>query len=59
MLTEAERNLIQHRAEVEGFEYDVIYNSDYPEIKDRKFHVLLKAFRAAHKELAEYVGIEV
>jgi hypothetical protein len=40
----------------EGFDYAFRNYSDFPEIKDKKFHVLRKAYVLAAEALANYVG---
>lgn len=41
--------------ETESFEYAMTYYSDYEGIEDPKFHELLDKYRAAAKELEEYI----
>lgn len=36
-------------------DYGLIYYSDYEGVEDEKFHELLEKYRAARKELIEYI----
>jgi hypothetical protein len=42
----------------EGFEYAFVSYSNFPNIKDRKFHELREAYLDAYRRLKEYVGNE-
>lgn len=43
--------------ENEGFGYAFIDYSDFKDIDDPEFHKLREAYCAAHKALAEYIGL--
>lgn len=46
------------RVNNEGFHYAFLHYSDFKEVKDREFHKLRKAYIAATKKLADYLGLE-
>lgn len=42
----------------EGFDYAFIDYSNFPEIKDKKFHELRQAYIEARNNLANYIDLE-
>jgi hypothetical protein len=44
--------------EEEGFHYAFVDYSDWEEIKDVKFHELLKRYQDATSELRKYIGYD-
>jgi hypothetical protein len=44
--------------ENEGFDYAFTGYSNFEEITDEEFHKLRKAFLAARKALADYLGVD-
>ncbi len=50
------REHVRHVIEREGFDYAFQYKTDFPEVKDKKFHALREAYCNAVKALKEYVG---
>ncbi len=55
-LTEEEKNKICGDIDEEGFSGAFLNHSEYPEIKDAKFHLLRNEFIKAQRELSEYIG---
>lgn len=49
---------VRETVDQEGFDYAFTGYSDFEEIKDEEFHKLRKAYLEAHKNLAEYLGVE-
>lgn len=58
MLSNEEFNTIDGCVDNEGFDYTFKHYSEFPEIKDKKFHNLRREYLAARDALAEYIGIE-
>lgn len=50
---------VEYRMVAEGFHYCFVSYSDFPEIKDEKFHQLRKAYIKAAEELRNYVASKV
>lgn len=50
---------IQEDVECEGFAYAFMNYSDYPEVKDDKFHELRTKFLKSAQDLADYLGVDV
>ena len=42
--------------EAEGFHYALVDYSNWDDVKDAKFHELLKKFQDASSELSKYIG---
>lgn len=43
----------------EGFEYAFIHYSNFEKVEDPEFHEKRRAFVEAHRELANYLNLEV
>lgn len=57
-LTSEEREHVQDAVELEGFDYAFLHWLSPEDCKDTELRRLVKAYRAAAEELAEYVGVE-
>lgn len=57
-LTTEDKEYIDGVVETEGFDYGFKHYTNFPDIKDKKFHQLRKAYLAAREELVNYCGIE-
>lgn len=47
---------VRGTVEEEGFEYAMVYYSDFAHLKDDEFHRLRKAYLEARKALSDYIG---
>lgn len=50
---------IAENIECEGFDYAMIYTSDYTEIEDSTFHQLREDYLNAREALAQYVDADI
>lgn len=57
-MSEDELEQIQLKIECEGFDYALVYYSDWKEIRDKEFQRLRKVFVKAREELAKYLDHE-
>jgi len=55
MLKKEERQKIHEDIESEGFLYNFLHYTDYPEIEDLHFHGLREDFIEAAMKLADYI----
>jgi len=58
-MTKDDKELIDEAIEVDGFDYAMVYYSDWQEIDDHKFQDLLGAFIEARQNLADYLGADI
>lgn len=58
MLSNEDFETIDCMIDNEGFDYSFKHYSEFPEIKDKKFHKLRLKYLSARDALAEYIGIE-
>ena len=57
-LNDFDREELQSRIELEGFEYAMRHYSTWQGIKDSWFHILLKEYKEAADELEDYINGE-
>ena len=57
-MTDKEQRRVANTIETEGFDYTFRFYSNFPEIKDKKFHELREAYKQAAKNLIAYCKIE-
>jgi len=54
-MTKTERRRLEDKIDNEGFDYCFRHYSSFPEIKDKKFHELRKAYIAASEALEKHL----
>lgn len=57
-MTKKERQEICKSVDYEGFDQIFIHERNFDEIKDEKFHQLVRDYASAHKALSDYIGFE-
>ena len=57
-MTKTERNYVETIIDNEGFDYAFRHYTDFSKVTDETFHELRKAYVAAAKKLADYIGVE-
>ena len=55
-MTKKDRQEICKSVDYEGFEQIFIHERNFDEIKDEKFHQLVRDYASAHKTLSDYIG---
>jgi adenine-specific DNA methylase len=52
-----EKRKIKEIIDCEGFHYGLVSYSDFEDVKDERFHELLKAYRLAAGAIEEYLNL--
>jgi hypothetical protein len=57
-MTKKEKQEVCESVDYEGFDYTFVHQRSFDEIKDEKFHQLIKDYVSAYNALSNYIGFE-